>query len=115
MEKLANLDNNSSEFNTIRNYVDWLSSVPWGKLSEENFDLQHAINVLDSDHYGLKDVKDRILEFIAMGKMSKSVSGKIICLTGPPGEIELKISLTVINASFIYVTLTLIQVLGKHL
>jgi hypothetical protein len=68
-----------------RNYLDWLTQVPWGVHSPENYDISHAIKVLDEDHYGLKDVKDRILEFLAVGKLRGTVEGKIICLAGPPG------------------------------
>jgi ATP-dependent Lon protease len=59
--------------------------MPWGQHTRENFDIKHAKEILDEDHYGLKDVKDRILEFIAVGKLRGSVQGKIICLAGPPG------------------------------
>jgi Lon-like ATP-dependent protease len=62
-----------------------LTQIPWGVHSPENFDIQHAIRVLDEDHYGLKDVKDRILEFLAVGKLRGTVEGKIICMVGPPG------------------------------
>ena len=68
-----------------RNYLDWITSVPWGVHSPENFDIPHARQILDDDHYGMKDVKDRILEFLAVGKLRGSVQGKIICLSGPPG------------------------------
>ncbi len=68
-----------------RNYLDWLTQVPWGVHSPENFDIDHASKVLEEDHYGLKDVKDRILEFLAVGKLRGTVEGKIICLVGPPG------------------------------
>ena len=69
-----------------RNYLDWLTNVPWGVRSPENYDIRHAVRVLDEDHYGLKDVKDRILEFIAVGRLRGTVEGKIICLVGPPGK-----------------------------
>ena len=59
--------------------------MPWGVHSPENYDINHATKVLDEDHYGLKDVKDRILEFLAVGKLRGTVEGKIICLVGPPG------------------------------
>lgn len=85
LEKLSLLDNHSSEFSVSRNYLDWLTSMPWGKTSEENFDLQRARAILDEDHYGLQDIKDRILEFIAVSKLNKSVQGKILCFVGPPG------------------------------
>jgi Lon-like ATP-dependent protease len=68
-----------------RNYLDWLTQVPWGVHSPENYNISHANQVLDEDHYGLKDVKDRILEFLAVGKLRGTVEGKIICLVGPPG------------------------------
>lgn len=59
--------------------------MPWGVHSPENYNIAHATQVLDEDHYGLKDVKDRILEFLAVGKLRGTVEGKIICLVGPPG------------------------------
>ncbi|KAL4874602.1 ATP-dependent protease La [Aspergillus karnatakaensis] len=85
INKLAHLEPAASEFNVTRNYLDWLTQVPWGQKSVENFGIQHATGVLNEDHYGLKDVKDRILEFIAVGKLRGTVEGKIICLVGPPG------------------------------
>ena len=69
-----------------RNYLDWLTSIPWGSTSRENFDLSQAKRVLDEDHYGLNDIKDRILEFIAVSQLNESVQGKILCFVGPPGE-----------------------------
>ncbi|KYG49756.1 hypothetical protein M433DRAFT_885 [Acidomyces richmondensis BFW] len=83
--KLAHLEPAASEFNVTRNYLDWLTSMPWGRRSAENFGLNHARTVLDADHHGLRDVKARILEFIAVGKLRGSVEGKILCLVGPPG------------------------------
>ncbi|KAJ9095369.1 ATP-dependent Lon protease pim1 [Naganishia cerealis] len=85
INKLMHLEPAASEFNVTRNYLDWLTQIPWGAHSPENFDIQHAIKVLDEDHYGLKDVKDRILEFLAVGKLRGTVEGKIICMVGPPG------------------------------
>ena len=60
--------------------------MPWGKTSEEVFHLERARFILDEDHYGLKDIKDRILEFIAVSKLKGSVQGKILCFVGPPGN-----------------------------
>ncbi|KAI6108343.1 Lon protease C-terminal proteolytic domain-containing protein [Pisolithus sp. B1] len=71
--------------NVTRNYLEWLTQIPWGQHSPENYSIAHAQKVLDEDHYGLKDVKDRILEFLAVGKLRGTVEGKIICLVGPPG------------------------------
>ncbi|KAJ3162710.1 ATP-dependent Lon protease pim1 [Geranomyces michiganensis] len=85
INKLQTLEPAASEFNVTRNYLDWITQIPWGQYSKENFDIKHATTVLDEDHYGLKDVKDRILEFIAVGKLRGTVEGKIICLQGPPG------------------------------
>ncbi len=85
INKLAHLEPAASEFNVTRNYLDWLTQIPWGQRSPENFGIQNAMKVLDEDHYGLKDVKDRILEFIAVGKLRGTVEGKILCFVGPPG------------------------------
>ncbi|KAJ3373011.1 ATP-dependent Lon protease pim1 [Kappamyces sp. JEL0680] len=85
IQKLSSLEPQAAEFNVTRNYLDWITQIPWGKRSQENFELATAKEVLDSDHYGLNDVKDRILEFIAVGKLRGTVEGKIITLVGPPG------------------------------
>ncbi|KAF2094053.1 ATP-dependent protease La [Rhizodiscina lignyota] len=85
VNKLGHLEPAASEFNVTRNYLDWLTQIPWGQRSAENFGIQHAMKVLDEDHHGLKDVKDRILEFIAVGKLRGTVEGKILCMVGPPG------------------------------
>ena len=85
LNKLAHLEPAASEFNVTRNYLDWLTQIPWGQRSAENFGIKNAMTVLDEDHYGLKDVKDRILEFIAVGKLRGTVEGKILCFVGPPG------------------------------
>ncbi|KAK7269426.1 hypothetical protein RIF29_22152 [Crotalaria pallida] len=85
LTKLQLLEASSSEFSVTRNYLDWLTALPWGEYSDENFDVTRAQKILDEDHYGLKDVKERILEFIAVGKLRGTSQGKIICLSGPPG------------------------------
>ncbi|KAB2005994.1 hypothetical protein E1A91_D11G317300v1 [Gossypium mustelinum] len=85
LTKLQLLEASSSEFNVTRNYLDWLTVLPWGNYSDENFDVIQAQTILDEDHYGLADVKERILEFIAVGKLRGTSQGKIICLSGPPG------------------------------
>ncbi|XP_044483406.1 lon protease homolog 1, mitochondrial-like [Mangifera indica] len=85
LTKLQLLEASSSEFNVTRNYLDWLTALPWGSYSDENFDVLRAQKILDEDHYGLTDVKERILEFIAVGKLRGTSQGKIICLSGPPG------------------------------
>ena len=85
LSKLAHLEPAASEFNVTRNYLDWLTQIPWGQQSAENFGIKNAMTVLDEDHHGLNDVKDRILEFIAVGKLRGTVEGKILCFVGPPG------------------------------
>ncbi|RDX57192.1 ATP-dependent protease La [Lentinus brumalis] len=85
LNKLQHLEPAASEANVTRNYLEWLTQIPWGQHSPENYSIAHAQKVLDEDHYGLKDVKDRILEFLAVGKLRGTVQGKIICLAGPPG------------------------------
>lgn len=85
LEKLSVLEVQSAEYAVCRNYLDWLTIVPWGIESKENHDLNHAEKVLNEDHYGLKDIKERMLEFISVGKLAGGVKGSIICLVGPPG------------------------------
>lgn len=85
LEKLGVLETQSAEYSVSRNYLDWLTVVPWGVCSKENHDLDHAQEVLDEDHYGLEDIKERILEFIGVGKLTQGVKGSIVCFVGPPG------------------------------
>ena len=85
INKLAGLEPAASEAGVTRNYLEWITQIPWGTHTPENFSLPNARKVLDADHYGLQDVKSRILEFLAVGKLKGSVQGKIICLVGPPG------------------------------
>ncbi|KAF8806924.1 ATP-dependent protease La [Phlegmacium glaucopus] len=85
LAKLQGLEPAASEANVTRNYLDWLTQIPWGRHTPENYSITHAQTVLNEDHYGLTDVKSRILEFLAVGKLRGTVQGKIICLVGPPG------------------------------
>lgn len=85
IEKLQALEIQSAEYAVSRGYLDWLTIIPWGMYSEENHELKMAEDVLKHDHYGLEDIKQRILEFISVGKLSGGVRGSIICLVGPPG------------------------------
>ena len=98
LNKLRFLDNHSSEFNVTRNYLDWLTTIPWGIASKENLDITRAENILDEDHYGLDDVKKRILEFIAVSHLKGSVQGKILCLCGPPGVGKTSIARSIAHA-----------------
>ncbi len=102
------------------NYLDWLTSLPWGKTTEEKTDLDHAQKVLDEDHYGMEDIKKRILvrfvffankilnkifrlsqEFIAVSHLKKSTHGKILCFYGPPGVGKVR-DITLMNTSTVF-------------
>lgn len=85
LNKLTILDPQAPEYNVSRNWLDWLTQLPWGKHSKDILDLNRARKILDKGHDGLDDVKDRILEFLAVGALKGEVSGSIICLVGPPG------------------------------
>ena len=85
LKKLSVLEPGSPEFGVTRNYLDWLTSLPWGVYTEDELDLDRAREILDRDHDGLDDVKERILEFIAVGRMRGEVGGSILLFVGPPG------------------------------
>ena len=85
LEKLNSLEALSAEYSVCRNYLDWLTIVPWGIHSAECHDLKRAERILAKDHYGLDDIKERILEFISVGKLTGGLKGSILCLVGPPG------------------------------
>ncbi len=84
-DRLMKMQSSSPESAVIRNYLDKIISLPWKYCTEENLDIEHAQKVLDDDHYGLSDVKERIIEFLAVRKINPDVKGQIICLAGPPG------------------------------
>ncbi|MCB1849278.1 MAG: endopeptidase La [Gammaproteobacteria bacterium] len=98
MEKLAILETGSPEYATTRNYIDWITLLPWGKNSQDRLDLSAARKALDKDHYGLEDVKQRILEFLAVGIMKGAISGSIILLVGPPGVGKTSIGKSIADA-----------------
>ncbi len=87
--RLQNLQPQAAEFGVIRTYLEWIASLPWGETTEDNLDLRHAREVLDADHFGLEQVKDRILEFLAVHKLvggrDEVPRGSILCFVGPPG------------------------------
>lgn len=85
LEKISVLEIQSAEYNVSRGYLDWLTIMPWGIYSPECHDLEEAEKILAHDHYGLEDIKQRILEFIGVGKLAGGVKGSILCLVGPPG------------------------------
>ena len=85
MDKLKLLGTSSPEFNVTRTYLDWLTILPWGVYSKDSYNQKKAARILDKDHYGLEDVKDRILELISVGVIKGDLSGTILLLQGPPG------------------------------
>ena len=85
IKKLKMMSPMSAEATVVRNYVDWMISLPWNECSEDKLDIEHAETILDDDHYGLNKVKERILEHLAVHKLVGKIKGPILCLVGPPG------------------------------
>ncbi|WP_125257366.1 endopeptidase La [Brevundimonas fluminis] len=85
VKKLRNMSPMSAESTVVRNYLDWLLSIPWGKARQKPIDLQKAEDILEEDHYGLEKVKERIVEYLAVQARTGSLKGPILCLVGPPG------------------------------
>ncbi|RLQ23112.1 endopeptidase La [Seongchinamella sediminis] len=83
--KLKMMSPMSAEASVVRSYIDWMVSVPWAKRSKVKHDLKRATRILDEDHYGLDEVKDRIIEYLAVQKRVRKVKGPVLCLVGPPG------------------------------
>lgn len=98
IEKIKILEPRSPEYTVSKNYLDWLTALPWGIYSEDNYEIKKAKRILDRDHYGLEDIKDRILEFISIGKMKGNISGSILCFIGPPGVGKTSIGKSVAEA-----------------
>ena len=85
LARLSYMHQDSAEAGVVRTYLDWLTDMPWKKADEDNIDIKHAAKVLDDDHYGLEDVKDRILDFLAVRKLNAEMKSPILCLVGAPG------------------------------
>ena len=85
LKRLESLPPQAAEHSVIRTYLEWIASLPWDKTTEDNLDLQHARSVLDEDHYDIEQVKDRIIEFLAVRKLKPDARGSILCFVGPPG------------------------------
>ena len=98
LQKFSILETGSPEYAVCRNYLDWATSVPWGVFSTDNLELQHARKVLSKEHDGLDDVKNRIIEFLAVGAYRKEISGSIMLLVGPPGVGKTSIGKSVAKA-----------------
>ncbi|HCX61113.1 MAG TPA: endopeptidase La, partial [Clostridiales bacterium] len=85
INKLLKISSSSPDAGVIRTYVDWLIDLPWNKKTKDNTDLKKVRNVLSEDHYGLEDIKERILEYLAVKAINKDMKGPILCFVGPPG------------------------------
>lgn len=98
LDRLKNSGSYSAEGGVIRTYLDWILDLPWSTETNDNTDIKAARKVLEKEHYGLEDVKDRIIEYLAVKHMSKSLRGPILCLVGPPGVGKTSIGRSIANA-----------------
>jgi len=108
LNKLKMMSPMSAEASVIRNYLEWMTSVPWKKRTKSRIDLKDAENILNEDHYGLEEVKERILEYLAVQKRVKQLKGPILCLVGPPGVGKTSLGKSVaraVNREFIRMSL----------
>ncbi len=85
LKKLKMMQPMSAEATVVRNYIDWVLALPWSDKTEENYDIELAEKVLDEDHYGLKKIKERVLEYLAVQSLVRKLKGPVLCLVGPPG------------------------------
>src|SRR5699024_4600022 len=107
LARFEKMPSSSAESSVIRNYIDWLVSVPWQKKSKDRIEIGRAKKILDQDHYGLEKVKERILEYLAVQKLTQSIKGPILCLVGPPGVGKTSLAKSIarsINRNFIRIS-----------
>ncbi|WMM25705.1 endopeptidase La [Tissierella sp. MB52-C2] len=108
VERLLKLSPHSQETGVIRTYLDWIIDLPWNKETKDKIDIKKSRDILNGEHYGLSDVKERILEFIAIRKLTNSMKGPIICLVGPPGVGKTSIARSIaksLNKKFVRMSL----------
>lgn len=98
LDRLKNTGAYSAEGGVIRTYLDWILELPWNTQTKDNLNIKSAREILEKEHYGLKDVKDRIIEYLSVKKMSKSLKGPILCLMGPPGVGKTSIAKSIAHA-----------------
>jgi ATP-dependent Lon protease len=96
--RLEKLPSAAAEYGVIRTYLEWIITLPWTSFTEDNLDLDHAREVLDADHFDLEKVKDRIIEYLAVAKLRKEISGQILCFAGPPGVGKTSLGHSIANA-----------------
>ena len=99
LNKLKQMSPMSAEATVVRSYIDWLAQVPWKAQSKVRLDLARAEQILDADHYGLEEVKERILEYLAVQKRVKKIRGPVLCLVGPPGVGKTSLAESIANAT----------------
>ncbi|SHH32991.1 ATP-dependent Lon protease [Caloranaerobacter azorensis DSM 13643] len=108
VDRLLKLSPASAESGVIRNYLEWIIELPWDKKTKDRIDIKKSREILDEDHYGLKDVKERILEYLAIRQLAKNMKGPILCLVGPPGVGKTSIAKSIarsLNRKFVRMSL----------
>ncbi len=108
LDRYEKIPTSSAESAVLRNYIDWLIQLPWTKETEDKLDIKHAENILNEDHYGLTKVKERVLEYLAVQQLTKSLKGPILCLAGPPGVGKTSLARSVaraLNRNFVRISL----------
>ncbi|MFC4556599.1 endopeptidase La [Virgibacillus kekensis] len=108
LDRYEKVPQSSAESSVIRNYIEWLLALPWTEKTQDTIEIKHAQKILDEDHYGLEKVKERILEYLAVQKLTKSIKGPILCLVGPPGVGKTSLAKSIarsINRNFVRISL----------
>ncbi|PAE21745.1 endopeptidase La [Bacillus sp. 7504-2] len=108
LDRYEKVPSTSAESSVIRNYIDWLISLPWTNATEDDLNILKAERILDEDHYGLEKVKERVLEYLAVQKMTNSLKGPILCLAGPPGVGKTSLARSIarsLNRNFVRISL----------
>ncbi len=98
LDKLSKLSPGSPDVGVSRTYLDWIFDLPWNTVTEDNLDIKHAREILDEDHYGMKKIKERVLEYLAIRKLSQNMKGPILCFVGPPGVGKTSIAKSIARA-----------------